>query len=285
MRAYELHTGIGAAIGTAVAGIGGAVLSSNAASSAAKDQENASLNAQQIQQQENQQIVQNEAPFLNSGQAANSELGQYLGTSPNNGSLGGGYGKLLQPFTADMLSTYSPDYQFALQQGRQGTLNGSAGGAGALSGAAQKSLEGYNTQEANTLFSNAASLYYAGNQQTYSNLMGQAQLGQAAASQEASSGTALAGSAGNAAISAGNAAASGAIGTANAYSNALTGGANAYGQYAALSALQGQAGNGQVYSPAINQTLGQIDSGSSFYTPSIPMANPGLEIGADGYLG
>ena len=38
-------------------------------------------------------------------------------------STAGGFGSLLQPFTAQYMQQYSPAYQFQLQQGQQGVLN------------------------------------------------------------------------------------------------------------------------------------------------------------------
>lgn len=138
------------------------------------------------------------------------------------GSTAGGYGSLLKPFTADNFRELSPAYNFQLEQGMQGTLNGEAAGAGALSGAAQKDLMSFNQNLANTSFNNAFNQYQTQQGNIYSRLAGIAQLGQSAAANTGQQGTALAGQAAQSATNIGTAQAAGQIGQANAWSGALS---------------------------------------------------------------
>jgi hypothetical protein len=137
-------------------------------------------------------------------------------------STAGGYGSLLQPFTAQYMKQYSPAYQFQLEQGQQGVLNSNAAGQGALSGAALKDLTAYNQNYANTAYNNAFNQYQTQLGNTYSRLAGVAQLGQNAAANTGQQGTALAGSAAQSATNVGTALAGGTVGSANALAGGLS---------------------------------------------------------------
>lgn len=240
----------------------GGLVSSSGAQSAAQTQANAANNAQQISQQEFNTITQQEQPFLQGGYGALSNLDYMLGIGPNNapgntsspsgtpgmsytagaggsivpqlsaGSSGaqatgptsaaGGYGSLVSPFTAQNFQQLSPAYQFQQQQGMQGVLNGDTSGQGALSGATQKDLIGYNQNLANTSFNNAFNQYQTQQGNIFSRLSGIANLGQSAATNTAQTGTALAGQAAQSATNVGTALAAGQIGSANAISGAVT---------------------------------------------------------------
>ena len=206
----------------------GGVISAEGAKSAANTQADAARNAQGIQQQEFNTITGQEQPYLQSGYGALGQL-NYLegigtpgtnasGTTPGTASSStyGGYGSLNQPFTASYMQQYSPAYQFQLQQGEQGVLNQDAGAQGALSGAALKDLTSFNQNYANTAFNNAFSQYQTQQQNTYGRLAGIAQLGQAAAGQQAAAGTTLAGGIAQSAQNIGTAYGAGTVGAANA---------------------------------------------------------------------
>lgn len=244
--------GWGAAIAAAATVAGGAI-SAAGAESAASTEAGAEMQAAQIQQQEEQSIQQLESPFVTAGTGALSQLQYYLGegtTTPGAGvsttnpmtGTGSGYGSLNTPFTASYMQQYSPAYQFQLQQGIQGTLNSAAPGQGALSGAAQQALVGYNQNYANTAFNNAFNQYQTQQQNTYSRLSGVAQLGQSAASQTATSGTQLAGNVGSAVAGAGASQAAGTVGAANAIGGSLSS-LGMLGAYYGLNS-QGSPGNG-----------------------------------------
>jgi hypothetical protein len=254
--------GWGAAIAaaTVVGSVAGAAISAGGAESAAQTQAGAAENAQQISENEFNTITGQEQPFMNAGYGALSQLNYLTGTGkPGSGttassSTGGGYGSLLQPFTQQQFQQYSPAYQFQLQQGQQGVLNADSSSQGALSGAAQKDLIGYNQGLANTSFNNAFNQYQTQQGNIYSRLSGIASMGQNAASNTGQQGTALAGQAAQSATNVGTALGAGTIGA----SNALAGTASNLGS---LYAAYGGGGN---QTPA----GGYTSSGTGYADPS-----------------
>jgi hypothetical protein len=235
------------AAGVGVASLVSGAMSANAAGKAADEQAAAAQHAQDISQNEFNTITAQESPFMQSGYGGLSQLNYLLGigtpgsagsfgSSPNpwTGSMGsagtpatassspaGSYGSLLQPFTADMMKQYSPAYQFQLQQGQQGVLNGDTAGQGALSGAALKDLISFNQDYANTAYNNEFNQYQTQQGNIYSRLSNLANLGQNAASNTGQQGTQLAGQAAQSATNIGTALAGGTVGAANAWSGAL----------------------------------------------------------------
>jgi hypothetical protein len=233
---------VAAAVIMGGAAIAGGAMSAGGAESAANTQAGAAANAQQISQNEFNTIQGQEQPYMNAGSGALSQLNYLTGMgTPGQGgtassSAGGGYGSLLTPFTAQNFQSLSPAYQFQLQQGQQGVLNGDSSGQGALSGAAQKDLMGYNQNMANTSFNNAFNQYQTQQGNIYSRLSNIANLGQNAASNTGQQGTALAGQASQSATNVGSALAAGQVGSANAWSgtaNTLGGLYASYGGSAA----------------------------------------------------
>ena len=289
-----------AAVGIAGATVVGSMISAQGAQSAASEQAGAALNAQNISQNEFNTIVGQESPFMQAGYGSVNQLDYLLGEgSPyqynttnyktggnlkhpgvgiNNtsqySSPAGSFGSLLTPFNMSDWQQLSPAYNFALQQGRQGVLNGDSGTMGALSGAAQKDLIGYNQNMANTWFNNAFNMYQTQQGNIYQRLAGMAQLGQNAAANTGQQGTSLAGQAAQSATNIGTAMAGGTVGAANAYSGAISsmgympwlmqsggGGAGAGG------------GGGGAYSPVLSdrrmkeniKRIGKTDAGLPVY--------------------
>lgn len=147
--------------------IGGAINSSNAASSA----QDALVNAQKQSQAELQ-------PFLQTGTGANGKLASLLGVGGD--PTASGYGSLTTPFTPGSLAS-DPGYQFDLQQGTQALQNSQAAKGGLLSGAAQKELADYSTGLADTTYNQAFNRKLQQNQATYGDLTGASGSGQTAA--------------------------------------------------------------------------------------------------------
>jgi len=236
---------IAVAVVGGVAAIGGAVIMAGASENAANLQACGAQNALQLQSNMYNQTVTNEQPFLAAGQGATSQLNYLLGTGKPgdvgtaSSSSAGGYGSLNAPFTADTFKTMSPAYQFQLQQGQQGVLN-SETGQGALSGAALKDLTSFNQGLANTSFNNAFQQYQEQQSNTYNRLMGVAQMGQGAASNQATGASNFGSSIGASATNVGTAQAGGAIGVGNAISGGLSSAANS----AALPWLQANLNSG-----------------------------------------
>jgi len=232
----------------AVGAIGGSLISGSAAESAANTQAGAAENAQQISANEFNTITGQEQPFMNAGYGALGALNQGMGIGANNPAAqaqGVGFGSLSQPFTAQNFQQLSPAYQFQLQQGQQGVLNTDSSGQGALSGASQKDLMGYNQGMANTSFNNAFNQYQTQQGNIYSRLSNIANLGQNAASNTGQQGTALAGQQAQSAQNIGTALAGGQVGAANAYS----GGISSLGSYLGAYGAGGANSDPNYYNP------------------------------------
>jgi hypothetical protein len=233
-----------AAGATAISGIAGAVASENAAG----DQEQAAQSAQQISENEFNTIQQQNAPFIQAGYGALSDLNYLEGigtpgtaasypTGPNasgggvgtpgtaSSSTAGGYGSLTTPFTTANWQQLSPQYNFNLQQGQQNVLNADAAGQGSLSGAALKDLTNYNQSAANNSFNSAFANYTTQQNNIFSRLSGIAGLGQSSANNTGQQGTTLAGQAAGSALAGGAYQAAGTVGAANALGGSLTGAA------------------------------------------------------------
>lgn len=229
--------------------VGGAI-SASAAGSAADQQADAARNAQNISQNEFTTITEQEAPFIQAGYGAQSQLNYLLG----NGTAGvgdtagsssaGGFGSLTKPFTMDDFQQLSPGYNFQKQQGTQGVLNADASSSGSMSGAALKDLTNYNQNLANTSFNNAFNQYQTQQGNIFSRLSGVAQLGQNAAANTGQQGTALARQAAQSATNIGTANAAGTVGSANA----ITGGLSSAAPWLAYGG--GGSSTGQVQGPA-----------------------------------
>lgn len=231
------------AIGTATALLGGALIggaaslfggdnAASAAKSAASQQAAAADQATAEQQREFDQIQQNNAPFLQTGTAANQQLGQLLGLGSNNmenmptygssDSSSGGYGSLAQPFTlADFQA--DPGYQFTLQQGQQALNRAASAGGKYFSGAAIKGLTDYNQNAASTQYQTAYNNYNTNQTNLYNRLAGVSGAGQTASSSDATAGTNAANQISSNITGAGNAQAAGTVGQANAWSTGLNG--------------------------------------------------------------
>lgn len=188
---------VGAAIGSAAAGLGGAAIQSSAANSASKAAQNAANQQLDFQKGVYSQAQTNLNPFAQEGQTANNALGGLLGLNGQTGSDAA--------FKNYLGST---NYNFVKDQGLQGIEYANAPAFN--SGATAKALDTYNTGLAGNALSGYEGL-----------LQGQAGLGVQAASALNGVGVGI-GQLGNQASQYGaNAAANGALTSGNAWSNAL----------------------------------------------------------------
>ena len=245
------------AVAIAGAGVLGYVGSQQAASTQAGAQQQAAATQQQMFNTINQQ----EQPFMQAGYGATTALSQLLGlpsTSTSSGgsppiaisSVAGGMqpggasaapapstvgglpsGFLTQTFnpTQQQLESY-PGYQFQLQTGAQGVQNANTPGSGALSGAALKSLAGFNQGVAASNYANYFNQFQTQQNNIFSRLSGIAGLGQNAATNVGTQGTALGTRIAVAQAAAGASQAAGIVGG----TNALSGGLNNAADYLAL---------------------------------------------------
>lgn len=224
---------VAAAIGVVGAVAGGAIAASGA-EGAAQTQAAAAQRGQDISQGIFDKTSANEAPFLNAGIGAQSNLNYLLGIGkPGDPALAGasagtaasspagGFGSFLTPFNADNFKSLTPQYQFNLQQGGQGVLNQDASAQGAESGAALKDLIGFNQGYANNSFNSAFANYNTQQNNIFGRLNAIAQMGQGAGTNTATGASSFANSISNSAQNVGTALAGGTVGASNAISGGL----------------------------------------------------------------
>jgi Chaperone of endosialidase len=221
--------------GWAAAAVAGAAVIGGAASViGAGEQASASENATNAQESMFNQQVANEKPFMTAGTQDVNELNYLMGTGPKTGTginpALGGYGSLNAPFNVSDWKSLSPAYNFNLQQGAQGTLNSASSSQGGESGAALSGLQAYNQGAANNSFNNAFNMYQTQQSNTYGRLAGIANLGEAAASNQATGGSSYAQGIGQSLTNTGTAIGGGIAGAGNAVGNAALLGALYQGQ-------------------------------------------------------
>lgn len=223
------------------AGLVGGLIGAGASSGAASQQVAAEREALAQQQRMFQTIQNNESPYISAGGMAQGQLNYLMGqggsTDPNTGqpinNAGGSYGSLNKPFDMNDFKTQTPQYQFNLQQGAQGTLNQDSNAQGAESGAALKDLMSFNQGFANNSYNSAFANYNTQQNNIFNRLNSIATLGSNAGSNSATGASAFSGQIGNTLGSIGASQAAGTIGAANAITGGLQSGANAfYGQNA-----------------------------------------------------
>lgn len=240
------------AVGVAGAGLISGLVGAGASSKASAEQVAAERAALQEQTTMFNTIQGNEQPFIQSGQQAQGQLNYLEGIGPQTGtgigSSAGGYGSLNTPFNMDTFKSLTPQYQFNLQQGAQGTLNQDSNAQGAESGAALKDLMSFNQNFANNSYNGAFQNYQTQQNNIFNRLNSIATLGSNAGSNAATGASTFASGIGNTTSSIGASQAAGTIGAANALTGGLQSGANAfYGQNALNQILNG--GSTVAYTP------------------------------------
>lgn len=245
--------GVASGITGIVGSVAGGILGSNSSKTASGEQvaaQNASMtNAQDIYNANSA----NYTPYITEGTAALSQLGTGLG---QNGSLG-------RQFTqADFQQ--SPAYQFNLQQGQNAINNAQSVRGGALSGGAQKAIQGYSQQNANNAYNTAYNQFTQNQQQNYQQLSGQAAQGLNATNALGNLGSQYANQVTGINTNIGNAQAAGTMGSANALSSmfggALSAGSSLMGGSSGLSSLFG-GGSAAAGSYAGGLGAGTVDAG------------------------
>ena len=239
-----------AAGAAALGSVAGGLIGAGGAEEAAKQQAAAERAALAQQQSMFNTEQSNEAPYMKAGAGAASQLNYLLGeggqTNPDGTPISngaGGYGSLNQQFNADTFKSMSPQYQFNLQQGAQGTLNNASSGQGSESGAALKDLQSYNQNFANNSFNSAFSNYQTQQNNVFSRLSNLATLGSSAGSNSTTGAGQFSGQIGNTTAGIGAAQAGGTVGAANA----LSGGAQSLGNF--LAAGNNNTGSTVAYTP------------------------------------
>lgn len=253
--------GLGAAIVgglAAVGSIGGALVSSQGAKSAADTQAQAADQSAQIQQNMFNTTQSNLAPWMSAGGGGLTALQQALGLTP--GGIAGSGTSLPQMFgltpggsgiagsgtnLAQLLGLApggnalamfqgSPGYQWQLSQGTAAINNTAAARGGLDSGNTLKALQGYGTGLANqdwyNYLNSSVSPYINSATNYVNNLANLSGSGQNAAANLGGFGAQAATGIGNALSNAGAANAAGIVGQSNAINSGITGLTNSLGQ-------------------------------------------------------
>lgn len=191
------------------AAIVGSLLASDAAGDAADAQAGAAAASNDLQWKQYQQTREDNAPALEARNKSLAALRSMLGI--DGGTVRGA------PTAGEVMS--EPGYQFGLQQGQQALDRQAAARGMRNSGAALMAAQRYGNDYATTKYNEAFNRGQTSEMNRYNQLAGVAGLGQAGASQVASSGSQYATNAGNALMGAANAQGAAGIAQANTWGN------------------------------------------------------------------
>ena len=211
------------AAGTAIAGLGGAVLTSNAAGDAAKTQAAAADRASQAAQAQAAQTRADLSPYRDAGGIA---LGSWLtsvglpgGSGPNLLAANGINGLTFQPTQAALEAT--PGYQFNLSQGLKSIGASNAAKGLGVSGAALKGATSFATGLADNTLKTQQGIFQSNLGNVLSPLQFGANLGQNAAATTGQQGLAGTNAANQASLAGAAASAAGTVGSGNALAGGL----------------------------------------------------------------
>lgn len=209
----------GAIIG-GVAAIGGGLIASSGAKSAAKTQAAAADRSAELQREMFERQVELQAPFREAGLTAQQQIMQLLGIGGD--KTAAGYGSMAQPFGMQQFQQ-DPGYAFRQSEGMKALERSAAARGGLLSGSTMKGIQRFGQDLASQEYQNAFNRYQverAARLNPLQSLMGSGQ----------SSANVLTGAAGNlgqglaqSELAAGQARASGYVGSTNALAGALSG--------------------------------------------------------------
>jgi hypothetical protein len=210
----------------AVGTIGGAIISSQGAKSAANTQAQAAGQATEAQRQIFERQVELQEPFREAGLKGQNRLLELLGLSED--KTAPGFGKYATAeFGADKFKA-DPGYAFRMSEGMKALERSAAARGGLLSGATLKGTQRFGQDLASQEYQNAFNRYQAERTGTLNPFQALAGVGQSSANtlgqQAGAYGSAMASNI----IGAGNAQAAGQIGQANAFSSGLGQGINFY---------------------------------------------------------
>jgi len=296
-----------AAIG-AVGAIGGGLIASGGAKSAARTQEQASRDAQAAQERMFQKQIELQEPFRQGGMTAQNRLLTLLGLNPNAGQpavSGGGvqqyqtpYGMINVPAMAGGAGgapagglTVNPDdpdfgryardfgmqdfqqdpgYEFRLTEGQKAIERSAAARGGLQSGSALKAAARFGQDMGSQEYANAFSRYQTNRTNQLNPLIGLMNTGIGAANNLTNTAGAQGQSQANAINDRGAYMASGQVGSANAWGNAFGNVANSLGSMVARRSAYGGGGS-------LNSVL---NSGSGYFGGSVPTYGGDIDVGA-----
>jgi hypothetical protein len=240
-----------AAIISASALAGSAIIGAVSSNSAANTQARAADRAAQLQADQFAQQRADQEPFRQAGITTQNELMRQLGLGGEAGSAG--YGNLMRNFSQQDFQA-DPGYQFRLSEGLKGLDRQAAARGGLISGSALKAAQGYGQDLASQEYQNAFNRYQTNRGSVYGMLSGQQGVGQGATNAMGQAGQNYANQAGEAYMGAGNARASGYMGAANAIGQGAGGISNMY--------MQNQMMNRMFPSPSAGASL-------NYFTPTL----------------
>jgi hypothetical protein len=246
-----------AAIISASALAGSAIIGAVSSNSAANTQARAADRAAQLQADQFAQQRADQEPFRQAGITTQNELLRQLGLGGDAGSAG--YGNLMRNFGAQDFQT-EPGYQFRLSEGLKAIDRQAAARGGLISGGALKAAERYGQNLASDEYQNAFNRYQTNRGSIYGMLSGQQGVGQAATNALGAAGQNYANQAGEAYMGAGNARASGYMGAANAIGQGAGGISNMYMQNQMLNRFYPQSSASlSPYTPTLGAGQGYIN--------------------------
>lgn len=203
--------------GAALGGIGGSIIQSKAAGSAADKQAQAAREANALQERMFNQTRADQAPWRQAGRTALSGLAN---------------ADFQRDFTADDFQA-DPGYEFRMREGQKALERSAAARGGLQSGGTLKALSRYGQDYASNEYQHAYNRFNADRDRRFNRLSSIAGLGQTANSQMGAAGQNYANNVGANTMGAANAAGAAGIASANAWGNTLSGignlGMQAYG--------------------------------------------------------
>jgi len=252
--AIAIAAGIGAA-GSLLSG----VIGSGASKKAASTQANANNYSAQMVYQMYQQTAERLKPWVDTGAAANKQLGSFLGLPGSDKTATGGFapGAAMQPFNPTMQQLeQTPGYQFIKEQGLNATTN--AGTAMGLGGSTLKGIDSFSTGLASTTWQQQFDNYWKQIGNVYNMLSGQSVTGENAAAQTGQQGMTAANTAGNFNSAAGTNIASGIIGSGSAMTGAINSASSLPLQLAMFKQMNPATGGTTI--PGTNMNANQLNS-------------------------
>jgi hypothetical protein len=193
--------------GSAVAGIGSALIQSGAASDAANKQSAAADKANSLQEKMYNQNRADNEPWRQAGIGALSDLGN---------------ADFKRDFTASDFQK-DPGYDFRMQEGQKALERSAAARGGLQSGGTLKALSRYGQDYASGEYQNAYNRFNADRDRRFGRLSSLAGVGQNATAQNSAGATNYANQVGSNNIGAANAQAAAGMASANAWGNTLSG--------------------------------------------------------------
>jgi len=246
----------------AAAAIGGSIISSEGAKSAAKTQANAANNATQLQQNMFNTTQQNLQPYMGIGNKAVTALTSGTGLDSSNPLSS----QLLKPITMDEATLQqTPGYQFNLNQGLKAVQNSAAKRGLGVSGAAEKGAAAYATGLADNTYQNQFNNAVTNQTNQFNRLNTLVGGGQNAAAGLGGIGQQTGANIASTISGAGNAQAASQISGANALGSGLTSAGNTYAATAGNNGLYGNTGSvwgnsSSNNSPTFDQSASHFDN-------------------------